>query len=159
MFDLSLLSMIPVEYEHQMLEVFNCINRDMVFTGTAMDSKLDVVAFEHYITDHKLFFTNVYYDSQLIGYIIIEQMTMSTVIFHWGVCNKHKYIPRMITECFNKCKELKYENFIGYINVTNKLSKKIAERMGFKYCYTISKYCDDGNDALVMIYNQGENNG
>ncbi len=97
-------------------------------------------------------FYNVYYESTLIGYMFLNERTLSTSEFHWGVVAKHKYLMGIIRESFHACKAMGIKNFLGTIPVDNKSSIKIAKRLGFTALTILNEYCDDGTAVLLVNY-------
>jgi hypothetical protein len=100
----------------------------------------------------KINFFNVYYENVLIGYMFLDHKTPTTVEFHWGVVNKHKYLMSIIRQSFKACQMMGIKNFIGTIPVENHLSMKIAKKMRFNLLTVLNNYFEDGGAVFLVNY-------
>ena len=152
MFNESLISIVRVEYDDQMQEVYDCIVRDGIMSGVQLEEDITIEHFEKYITTYSIIFYNVYYENLLLGYIVIDIRSSNTIEFNWGVCQRHKYITKMIDYCFEFVKTFPFINIMGTINPKNKLSLKVAQKTGFKLCYILDNYYKQDEHAMIMKY-------
>ena len=153
MYDIEKLELAKVVYTDQLDEVYDAISNSDIRHSSFLVKIPSRDFLEERIADDSILFFNVYYESVLIGYILLEFRSQRTADFHWGVTCKNKYLPKIIKDAFKKCCALELDTFIGWTPASNKLARKIAiDRIGFEEITVIDNYFTDGDGVMLSKY-------
>ena len=152
MFDKEKIKLVAVRYQDEFDKLYKGIESADEKNAVCLDRKPSEEELAEKALRNDSDFFNVYYDSQLIGYILIELRTLASGDIHWGIISSHRYLTKIIEEAFNKFKKTGHVNIFGYTPTNNKVAMRIAERLEFEPITTIDGYYSDGGECLISLY-------